>query len=137
MRVYHTNVPDVTKENIPESKMILAENIIRNVYPLFDEVLSSKLDEVKNLELELKTKRKQVLEKRDHLEKLMSGYRRKKKEAKLLSRVHKLVNSGLAYDGTLKNEITILMRVVDKLSEEKLDHHLKRTLAIIHKRFRT
>ena len=135
MRLLVTNIPDVTEANVIESKMILSENIIRNVYPLFDEVLSSKIQRSQELEAKLATARKQVLKKKNSLEQLMIEYKRKQKESKLLARVDKLVQAGLIYDGTLKNEIIILLRIVDKLPEDKLDYHLKKTLNIIHKRF--
>ncbi len=135
MRLLVTNIPDVTDTNVIESKMILSENIIRNVYPLFDEVLSSKIQRSQELEGKLATARKQVLKKKNTLEQLMTEYKRKQKESKLLARVDKLVQAGLIYDGTLKNEIIILLRIVDKLPEDKLDYHLKKTLNIIHKRF--
>ncbi len=135
MRLLVTNIPDVTEANVIESKMILSENIIRNVYPLFDEVLSSKIQRSQELEGKLATARKQVLKKKNTLEQLITEYKRKQKESKLLARVDKLVQAGLIYDGTLKNEIIILLRIVDKLPEDKLDYHLKKTLNIIHKRF--
>lgn len=135
MRLLVTNIPDVTEVNVTESKMILSENIIRNVYPLFDEVLSSKIQRSQDLEEKLSTVRKRVLKKKNSLERLMIEYKRKQKESKLLARVDKLVQAGLIYDGTLKNEIIILLRIVDKLPEDKLDYHLKKTLNIIHKRF--
>lgn len=135
MRLLVTNIPDVTETNVTESKMILSENIIRNVYPLFDEVLSSKIQRSQDLEEKLSTVRKRVLKKKNSLERLMIEYKRKQKESKLLARVDKLVQAGLIYDGTLKNEIIILLRIVDKLPEDKLDYHLKKTLNIIHKRF--
>ena len=135
MRLLVTNIPNVTDTNVIESKMILSENIIRNVYPLFDEVLSSKIQRSQDLEEKLSTVRKRVLKKKNTLEHLMTEYKRKQKESKLLARVDKLVQAGLIYDGTLKNEIIILLRIVDKLPEDKLDYHLKKTLNIIHKRF--
>ena len=135
MRLLVTNIPDVTDTNVIESKMILSENIIRNVYPLFDEVLNEKIQRYQELEGKLLTVRKKVLKKKNSLEHLMSEYKRKQKESKRLARVEKLVQAGLIYDPTLKNEIIILLRIVDKLPEDKLDYHLKKTLNVIHKRF--
>jgi hypothetical protein len=65
----------------------------------------------------------------------MDAYKRKKKVTKLLDRIEKLITSGLVYDGTLKHETIVLLKIVDKLEEDKLDYHLHATLQTISKRF--
>lgn len=135
MNIIETRIPDVYKDNINQSKVVLADNIIRNIYPLFDEIFSTKVEEVKKLELELESKKIQVLESKTQLESGIKDYKKKQKESKLLDRINKLVSSGLIYDGNLKHEMTILLKIVHNLSEEKLDYHLSNTLKIIGKRF--
>jgi ATP-dependent Lon protease len=135
MKIEETGIPNVIPENIDKSKEILAENIIKNVYPLFNEVYSGHVNEVERLQKELKEKRKQVYVEKNELQILIDTYRIKKKVSKLLDRIEKLINSGLVYDGTLKHETTILLKIATKLSEEKLDYHLKDTLQTISKRF--
>jgi hypothetical protein len=66
---------------------------------------------------------------------MMKQYNQKKKVSKLLTRLEKLVDSGLVYDGHLKSETIVLLKIIDKLSDEKLNHHLSETLKIIGKRF--
>ena len=66
---------------------------------------------------------------------MMVEYKKKKKVSKLLDRIEKLITSGLVYDGTLKHETIILLKITTKLSEDKLDYHLKDTLTTISKRF--
>jgi len=46
-----------------------------------------------------------------------------------------MVDAGLIYDGSLKNQTTILLKVIDKLDDKKIEHHLTETLQIIRKRF--
>ena len=135
MIIIETKKPDVHIDNINQSKIVLADNIIRNIYPLFDEMFSTKVEEVETLRSELENKKIQVLESKKNLEQEMKGYRKKQKESKLLDRIGKLVSSGLVYDGNLKHEMTILIKVINTLSEEKLDYHLANTLKIIGKRF--
>jgi hypothetical protein len=65
----------------------------------------------------------------------MAEYTRKKKISKLLDRVEQLVESGLVYDGTLKHETVILLKIIDKLSSENLDQQLSKTIQMINKRF--
>jgi hypothetical protein len=49
--------------------------------------------------------------------------------------VEQLVESGLVYDGTLKHETVILLKIIDKLSSENLDQQLSKTIQMINKRF--
>ena len=135
MNIIETKIPDVHEENINQSKVVLADNIIRNIYPLFDEIFSTKVKQVNKLETILENKKVEVLESKRHLEQGIKEYKKKQKESKLLDRINRLVSSGLIYDGNLKHEMIILLKIVHNLTEEKLDHHLSNTLKIIGKRF--
>ena len=135
MKIIETKIPDVTPDSLDQSKLVLADNIIKNVYPLFDEVYQGKMGSIGNIKKVLREKKSLVKEKRTKLEELMTDYEREKKISKLLSRIEKLVDSGLVYDGSLKSQTIIILKVVDKLKNDKLDHHLSETLQIIRKRF--
>lgn len=135
MKIEETKIPDVTNENISDSKNILAESIIKNVYPLFDEVFNSKVDEVRKKEDILKVKRIQVIEEKKELEESMKEYRKEQLISKLLDRLDKLISSGLVYDGKLRTETVVLLKIINSLDEEKLKYHYKQALLIINKRF--
>jgi septal ring factor EnvC (AmiA/AmiB activator) len=135
MIIEQTNIPDVTEENIDKSKLTLADNVITNVYPLFDEIYQDRIDSLSSIRSEYKKKKTQVKESKENLEGLMLHLERVKKESKLLVRIEKLINSGLANDGNLKHENVILLKIYNKLSNEKLEYHLRNTLKIISKRF--
>ena len=135
MILQETTIPDVVSENLDQSKLTLANNVIKNVYPLFDEVQREKRREVKELEKQLQEAKNQVQQRKQILEKLLNDYNRQKKVRKLLNRVERLVNSGLIYDGTLRNDTRILLKVIPKLTDEKLDFHLQDVLKTINKRF--
>ena len=135
MIIVQTKIPDVVVENINQSKQRLANDIIKNVFPLFDEIHESKMTELKNLQNELQEKKDLVNKNKEHLQFLMNEYNKKKKVKKLISRISKLVSSGLVFDGNLKHETVILLKVIDSLSEEKIEYHLSETLKIINKRF--
>lgn len=135
MIIQETNIPNVVPEIINESKQVLAENIIQNVYPLFDEVYKSQVDNIGKVEKKLKVKKDEVGQQKNELKSLMNEYTKLKKVSKLLDRIEKLITSGLVYDGTLKHETTILLKIVNKLGSEKLDYHLRQTLSTINKRF--
>ena len=135
MNIVETNIPNVVPENIPKSKTVLADNIIANVYPLFNEVYNTRVEEIDILKKQLATKKELVQKHKMTLEQLMDEYKRKKKITKLLDRIEKLIASGLVYDGTLKHETVVLLKIITKLSNDKLDYHLKDTLRTISKRF--
>jgi 50S ribosomal subunit-associated GTPase HflX len=135
VEIQETKIPDVIPEIIDESKQILANNIIKNVYPLFNELYSEKIKELNKLKYILDNKKNNIKEEKENLQNIMLSYKKKKKITKLLERIEKLITSGLLYDGVLKHEITILIKVIDKLSEKKLDYHLNSVLNIISKRF--
>ena len=135
MILQETTIPDVVSENLDQSKLTLANNVIKNVYPLFDEVQREKRREVKELEKQLQEAKNQVQQRKRILEKLLNDYNRQKKVRKLLNRIERLVNSGLIYDGTLRNDTRILLKVIPKLTDEKLDFHLQDVLKTINKRF--
>lgn len=135
MNIVQTDIPDVSYSNIEESKVILANNIMKNVYPLFDDVYTEKLSQIKKLKKLYNERKDKVLQNRSNLETMMAKYDQKKKVSKLLLRLEKLVDSGLVYDGHLKSETIVLLKIIDKLPDDKLDYHLTETLKIIGKRF--
>jgi len=135
MNIIETNIPDVTPDNLDQSKLTLANNIIHNVYPLFNEIYTEKVDQVDDLKIEIQTNRKKMESQKGSIEKTMIEYKRQKKISKLLERLDKLVSSGLVYDGTLKNETVILLKIIPKLSNKQIDDHLNQTLQKIRKRF--
>ena len=135
MNIIETNIPNVTSENISHSKTVLADNIIANVYPLFNEVYTTRVDEIEKLKEELAKKKDLVQKHKVALEQMMSEYKKNKKISKLLDRIEKLITTGLVYDGTLKHEMVVLLKIATKLSDEKIDYHLKDTLRTISKRF--
>jgi hypothetical protein len=135
MNIIETNIPDTTKHNISEQKEIIADSIIKNVYPLFDEVYQAKIDQVVQLKNKIKTGKANMQTQKETMQQLMHQYKKEKKISKLLERIEKLVQSGLTYDGSMKHEIVILLKIVDKLPEDKLDMQLSKTMQILTKRF--
>jgi len=137
MNIVETSIPDVTRENIDRTKLDLSERIVKNVYPLLSEIYHEELSRVKELEKELNRKSRLIRESKENIEGRIKFYSKKKKTKKLVDRISKLVSSGLVYDGVLKNEVVVLLKVIENLSDDKLDYHLKQTLRMISKRFTT
>ncbi len=135
MNITETNIPDVTTDNIIPAKKILADYIIKNVYPLFDSIYTEKLEASSIIKNHIKLKKNELRLQKDSIEQLMVEYKRRKKISKLLYRLDSLVQSGLTYDGTLKHETVILLKIIDKLPSDKLDQQLAKTIQMINKRF--
>jgi len=135
MNVIISDIPNVVPEIIDQTKVDFANKIIAGVHPLFDEVFVHKKEQVEELKKELRTKKKKIREDKEQLEILFNEYKRKQKINKLLDRVSKLVSSGLVSLGGMRNETVVLLKVIEKLSDEKLDYHLAQTLSTISKRF--
>ena len=66
MIIVETNIPNVVPDNINHSKTVLANNIISNVYPLFNEVYSTRVEEIERLEKNYKEKEIQLRSTRLH-----------------------------------------------------------------------
>lgn len=135
MNIIETNIPDVTESNISNHKQVIADSIIQNVYPLFDEVYKAKLEQVGVLKRQINTGRDNMRSQKETMQQLMHEYQKEKKVSKLIDRIEKLVQSGLTYDGTMKHEMVILLKIIDKLPEDKLNQQISKTMQILSKRF--
>lgn len=137
MNIIETNIPDINVDNIDQSKVKLAEKIIKNINPLFDDLQDIKFDEFKFKVSEYKQLKKNVLSNKTEIESLFEHYKRKQKIHKLLERIDKLVSLGIMNEGQTKQETIVLLKIIDKLSTDKLNFYLKETIKTISKRFPT
>ena len=135
MNIIETAIPDVTKANIDRSKEIIADNIVKNVYPLFDEVYTAKVNEKNNLKSKLVNVKNILQTEKESFDELIVEYNKAKKISQILERVKTLISSGLLYDGQIKHETVILLKILDKLPEDKLNQQLNKTIQILNKRF--
>jgi len=134
MKIEITKIPDINK-NINKAKENLGNKVIENISPLLDEFYVSKSNESKKLNQKLKDLRKQVIYKKNSLEEKMKDLSKKKKIKTILEKISKLITAGLAYDPSFKNEVIVLLKVLDNLSTDKLNFHLKEITSMINKRF--
>ena len=135
MKIIETDIPDVTKNNLNESKISLANSVIQNVYPLFDDLFKTKIERVVELKAKIKSQAKKIKDEKESIQKLVQEYTRRKKVAKLLDRTQNLINAGLTYDGAIRHETVILLKIINNLPDDKLDEHIRRTIQIVSKRF--
>jgi hypothetical protein len=137
MNIIETKIPDIDVDNIDESKVKLADNIIGNINPLFDDLQQVKIDEFNFKVSEFKQLKKNVLSNKTEIESLFENYKRKQKVHKLLERIDKLVSLGIVNEGQTKQETIVLLKIIDKLPTDKLNFYLKETINTISKRFPT
>jgi hypothetical protein len=135
MNIIETSIPDVTIENLNQNKVVIADNIIKNVYPLFDEVYQAKLERVIELRNSVKGGKMKMKSEKDTMEKLIYTYKKEKQITKILERVKKLISAGLTYDPSLKHETVILLKIIDKLPKEKLEQQYSKLSHLLSKRF--
>jgi len=135
MIIEETNVPDISIKNIKKSKVDLANDVISMSYPLLNKEYISELKIVRELNKKVKEEKEKVLSYKKIIQEKYIELKKKKKEQVLLDRVRKLVSSGiLSKDITLKNEMVVLLKIIDTLPSNKLDLYLNETLNIISKR---
>jgi hypothetical protein len=135
MNITQTKIPDVSTNNIEESKQILANNIISNVYPLFNDIHKGKEKEVIKYEGNISKLKSVLKHEKDSINFLLVRYSKVKKISKILDRIKAMVDSGLMNDGSLRHETVILLKILEKLPQEKLDEQLNKTMTILNKRF--
>jgi len=135
MNIIETKIPDINTKNIDQSKVNLAEKIINNINPLFNDLQQIKIDQFKDKMYEYKTIKKSVLSKKVSLESLFENYKKKQKSKQLLEKIDKLVSLGIISEGHSKQETIVLLKIIDKLDINKLNYHIKETATTISKRF--
>ena len=137
MNIIETKIPDIDIKDIDNSKVNLAEKIIHNINPLFDDLQQGKIDEYNFNVNEFKQLKTKVISSKNKIESLFEVYKRKQKVKKLLERIDKLVSLGIVNEGQSKQETIILLKIIDKMDINKLNFHLKETMNTISKRFPT
>jgi len=135
MKILQTKIPDVTINNIDESKMILANSIISNVYPLFNDLHKGKEKDVIKYEQNLSKLKSVLKHEKDSIKGLLVRYSKAKKISKILDRIKTMVKAGLINDGALRHETVILLKILERLPTEKLDEQLNKTMLLLNKRF--
>jgi hypothetical protein len=135
MRVIETAISDVSEKNIDNEKLLLAQSIINNISPLLNDAYAEKINRRKKLKDDVKLSKRTITAEREQIESLLKDYNRKKKVAKILDRMAKLTESGLIQDNQLRHETVILLKILEKLPEDKLDMQLNRTMEVLNKRF--
>ena len=134
MNITMTSIPDVS-QHLDSAKTDLGNLIVKGISPVLDEVYISKISETKTLKVKYKKLRSQVNDMKVKLKNQLQELENKKKVKKILDKVSRLISAGLGYDSKFRNEIIVLLKVIDNLPDEKLDFHLNDISTLINKRF--
>jgi len=135
MKILNTNIKDIDIKNVDNNKVNIANRIIKRIRPLFNELHTDKKTQLSILEKDIINNKKSLNEQKKELEELVKEYNKKKKVKKLVERIAKLINSGFIHDGHLKSQNIVLLKIINNLSNEKLDQHLYETIKMINSRF--
>lgn len=135
MKIITTEIYDINKKNLDEHKISIANNILNLVGPMFEAEIkdtSGNLDKLQKNKIKLD---KQLLEIKENLETVQVEFNRETKRKKLLNRIRQIIEVNLTQDPSLKSEVIILLKVIDKLEDNLLDEHIERMIKTLSKRF--
>jgi len=135
MKIIETNIYDITPNTLDANKVSIADNILNLVGPLFDSEIkesSKDLPKFKKKKEDIETELEKT---KEELKTLQIEFGREEKRKKLLNRIRQLMEVGLTADPSMKSEVIILLKVIDKLEDNLLDEHIERMVKSISKRF--
>lgn len=125
MKITETTIPDVTEVNIDEKKVELANVIISSFGSLLGDMHEKKSKEEEDLSSKIESNRERISKGKSEVQFLLDSYEKEKKVRKALEAVSKVDPVKLEYNRSLKNEVVIFLRIIEKLSLEKLSSYLQ------------
>ena len=134
MNIIETNLLDLHEDNINDIKIDLANRVITNIAPFFDNKYETKYSKLIELKEIIKKKTNEIQNKKKILQKISSQFEKEKKIKKLLDRISNLIDNKLVTETGYRNEVILMLRTVDKLSENQIDKYLQDTLEVINKK---
>jgi len=137
MNIVELAISDITEKNIDEFKVNLANDVISNMVPYINKEIVDKIKRLKDLKQSLRSKKELILEQKNELEKLLKTFDRKKKIKLLLDRALRLTIIGSLDDPNIRSEISVMLKVIDDLPEDKLDFYISEMMRIVSRRFST
>ena len=134
MRIVETEINDIPNSNLNEAKTNLANNIISYAYPLFKKDYQDQVKEIKTLKKSLIDKKEKIKIEKTKLESLLKDFSKKDKESQLLTKMGKLIQTGLIQEA-MKTEMIVLLKSFEHMKEEKIVSYLNETIRIISQKF--
>ena len=125
MKITETTIHDVTEENLDKKKVELADTIVSSFEPLLNDMCIKKSKEEEELTSEIEANKQRISREKTELQVLLNEYEKQKKISKALEMVSKVDPVKLEYNRSLKNEIVVFLRIMEKLSLEKVSSYLQ------------
>jgi len=133
VKIIETKILDITsKEPVSKQKIKLANKIIENVQPLLDKKYMEKVKKIKELKKNISSKKLKIKSEKKVLENLINDFTKKTKIKSLLNRINKLIDIGALNTQELKNEMTIVVKVIDDLPIDKINFYMLECLKILN-----
>jgi len=134
MRIIETDINDITTENVNESKMNLADDIISYIHPIFSREYNKKIREIKDLKKSLSEKKEKIKNNKIELENLLKIFSKKDKESQLIRKMGKLIQTGLIQE-SMKNEMSVMLKSFENMEEEKITSYLNEVMRLVSQKF--
>ena len=125
MKIIETTVPDVTEKNLDEKKVELADMVVSSFESLLGNLHVKKSKEEEDLTSKIEANKERISKQKSEVQSLINSYEREKKAKKTLKVLSEVDPVKLEYNRTLKNEVVVFLRIMEKLSAEKLSTYLQ------------
>jgi len=133
MNIIESSVPDITKSNIDQQKVLLSNRILSLLTPVIDGVLSKRVEEKKILLSELRSNQEKIKQEKLNLETMMELYEKEKEVKKAFDIISGIDSVKIEYNRSLKNEVVVLLRIIEKLPAKKVSLYLQNILKVSNK----
>jgi hypothetical protein len=133
MNIIESSILDITKGNINQQKVLLLNQILSLVTPILDGVLSKKVEEKKILLSEVRSNQEKINQEKLNLESMMTLYQKEKEVKKALDLVSSIDSVKIEYNRSLKHELVVLLRTMEKLPVNKFALYLQNILKVSNK----
>jgi hypothetical protein len=133
MQITTTNTLDNSVSNYDNNKIILADVIIKKLNPFFDAVRNQKSKKLKSIINENKLNKKEIIEKKEKIKEMVSQLNNLEIKKNYLNKIHLIIQTGNIKSDSLKKELLIMTKVVDKIDNEKLINNTKKLDNLLNK----
>jgi len=133
MQINTTNILDNSVSNYDNNKIILADVIIKKLNPFFDAVRNQKSKKLKSIINENKLNKKEIIEKKEKIKEMVSQLNNLEIKKNYLNKIHLIIQTGNIKSDSLKKELLIMTKVVDKIDNEKLINNTKKLDNLLNK----
>jgi len=133
MELIISNIPDIISQNLDHTKVSLANQIIKKVHPMFDELRAAKLKTVENLNAKILSIKNEIKSKKLETQEFLTKYQREKLVKDYLDKIHMIIQTGNVTQESLKKELVIMTKITDKIPTDKYPGHIAKLDTMLSK----